>query len=38
MSEASFNLLQEVIVEAGELETVAPYDKVVNNTFADKVK
>lgn len=36
MSEDSFNLLQEVIVEAGELETLAPYDKVVNNSFAEK--
>lgn len=38
MSEESFNLLQEVIVEAGELETVAPFNKVVNNSFAEKVK
>lgn len=38
MSEEAFNLLQEVIVEAGELEQVAPYDKVVNNSFAEKVK
>ena len=38
MSEASFNLLQDVIVEAGELDTKAPYDKVVNNTFAENVK
>lgn len=38
MTEESFNLLQEVIVEAGELETVAPFDKVVNNSFAEKVK
>lgn len=37
MTEASFNLLQEVIVEAGELEQVAPFDKVVNNTFASNV-
>lgn len=38
MTEESFNLLQEVIVEAGELETVAPFDKVVNNSFAEKVR
>lgn len=38
MSEEAFNLLQEVIVEAGELEQVAPYDKVVNNTFAEKAE
>lgn len=36
MNENSFNLLQEVISEAGELETLAPYDKVVNNIFANK--
>lgn len=34
MSEDSFNLLQEVMVEAGELETVAPFEKIVNNDFA----
>ena len=38
LSEDSFNLLQEVIMEAGELEKEAPYDKVVNNTFAENVK
>ena len=38
MTEDSFNLLQEVIVEAGELETVAPFDKVVNNSFAEKAR
>ena len=36
MSEESFNLLQEVIIEAGELETMAPFDKVVNNSFSEK--
>ena len=36
MSEASFTLLQKVIAEAGELSSPAPFDKVVNNTFADK--
>ena len=38
MSEESFNLLQEVIVEAGELENIAPYDMLVNNTFAEKAE
>lgn len=38
MTEESFNLLQEVIIEAGELETTAPYEKIVNNTFAENVK
>ena len=38
MSEASFNLLQDVITEAGELTNRAPFEKVVNNTFAESVK
>lgn len=37
LEETSFNKLQEVMAEAGELDTKAPYDKVVNNTFAEKV-
>ena len=28
--------LQEIMSEAGELDTKAPYDKVVNNSFAEK--
>lgn len=38
MSLVSFNLLQEVMTEAGELETVAPYEEIVNNSFAEKVQ
>lgn len=34
MTETSFNLLQQVMQEAGELTQTAPFDKVVNNTFA----
>jgi len=37
LEEKSFNKLQEVMTEAGELDQKAPYDKVVNNTFAVKV-
>jgi len=33
----AFDKLQEVMTEAGELTQKAPYDKVVNNTFAEKV-
>ena len=36
MSEESFNRLQTVMTEAGELTKTADYDKVVNNTFAEK--
>lgn len=36
MKEESFNLLQDVMEEAGELETRAPFDKIVNNTYAEK--
>ena len=33
MTEESFNLLQKIISDAGELEKIAPYDKVVNNFY-----
>lgn len=36
LTKASFDLLQTVIMDAGELEQAAPHDKVVNNTFAEK--
>ena len=38
MKEESYNKLQEVMQEAGELSKKAPFDKVVNNTYAKKVK
>ena len=34
LKEESFNRLQEVMTLAGELESPAPYDKVVNNKYA----
>ena len=34
LTEESFNRLQEVMTMAGELENPAPYDKIVNNTYA----
>lgn len=37
LEKASFDKLQEIMTEAGELDTKAPYDKVVNNSFAEKV-
>lgn len=37
MTEESFTLLQNVIMEAGELETPAPYEAIINNTYAQKV-
>ncbi|MBQ5841260.1 MAG: ABC transporter substrate-binding protein [Clostridia bacterium] len=36
MSEESFNRLQSVMTEAGELKQIADYGQVVNNTFAEK--
>ena len=36
LKEESFDRLQEVMTLAGELENAAPYDKVVNNTYALK--
>lgn len=38
MTQDSFDRLQEVITLAGELKEKAPYDKVVNNTFAEKAR
>ena len=37
LKEEAFDKLQEIMSEAGELDTKAPYDKVVNNTFAEMV-
>ncbi len=36
MSEGSFNRLQSVMTEAGELTQIADYGQVVNNTYAEK--
>lgn len=36
MTEESFNRLQSVMTEAGELSRIADYGQVVNNTFAEK--
>ena len=38
MKEESYNLLQTVMETAGELTQKAPFEKVVNNTYAEKVK
>lgn len=38
LKEEAFDRLQEVITMAGELEQKAPYDKIVNNTYAEKVQ
>lgn len=38
MTEESYNRLQDVMEEAGELKQRAPFDKVVNNSYAEKVK
>ena len=37
LEESAFDKLQLVMNEAGELDVKAPYDKIVNNTFAEKV-
>lgn len=37
LKQGSFTLLQEVMTQAGELKQTAPYDKVVNTAFAEKV-
>lgn len=35
LAEESFERLEEVMMEAGELDEKAPYDKIVNNTYAE---
>ena len=37
LEEEAFDKLQLVMTEAGELDTKAPYNKIINNTFAEKV-
>ncbi len=37
LKEEAFDKLQLIMTEAGELKQKAPYDKIVNNTFAEKV-
>ena len=37
MTEESFTRLQDIMEEAGELSKRAPFDKIVNNTYAKKV-
>lgn len=38
LKEESFERLQEVMTSAGELEQKAPYDKIVNNKYAENVE
>lgn len=38
LKEEAFNRLQEVITMAGELKQKAPYNKIVNNKFAEEVQ
>ena len=38
LKEEAFNRLQEVMTSAGELEQKAPYDKIVNNKYAEHVE
>ncbi len=36
MTKEDFDRLQEVMIAAGELDGYAPYEKIINNTFANK--
>ena len=38
LKEEAFNRLQEVMTMAGELEQNAPYDKIVNNKYAENIE
>jgi len=37
MTQESYDRLQDIMEEAGELDKRAPFDKIVNNSFAEKV-
>ena len=36
LTQESFERLEEVMIEAGELEKQVPYDKLINNSYAEK--
>lgn len=38
LTQESYDRLQEVMIQAGELKNKAPYDKLINNQYAEKVK
>ncbi len=38
LKEEAFDRLQEVMTQAGELQQSAPYDKIVNNKYAEQAK
>ena len=38
LKKEAFDRLQEVITQAGELQQSAPYDKIVNNKYAEQAK
>ena len=37
LKEEAFDKLQEIMTMAGELTQKAPYEKIVNNSYAEKV-
>jgi NitT/TauT family transport system substrate-binding protein len=37
-SEDSFKLLENILMEAGELDGYVPYEDLVDNTFAEQAK
>ena len=37
MSEDSFNRLQDIMQNAGELDTRVPFEKIVNNSYAEAI-
>ena len=38
LKKEAFDRLQEVMTQAGELQQSAPYDKIVNNKYAEQAK
>ena len=37
MSESAYNNMMNIMINAGELDAVVPFNKVVDNTIAQKV-
>ena len=36
MTEDSFSRLEDVMIEAGELQEKVPFNEIINNTYAEK--
>ena len=37
LTKDSFERLEDVMIEAGELKEKVPYEKIINNTYSEKI-